>query len=477
MGMFRRRAGGRPGRRIRGLAAAGLVLLCAGCAGGGRYASHWDGRRGYDGNGDYGYDLAQSRSEAGAYRARAARHYAAPGTPDDPWGPYVQEAATRFQIPPTWIRAVMRQESGGHQYDANGGLTTSPVGAMGLMQVMPGTYQILQARYGLGADPYDPHNNILAGSAYIREMYDRYGAPGFLAAYNAGPDRMDAYLAGGGPLPDETVNYLASVGPQLGPAYAPAANRAYAGGGMTGTEYAAARQGAVPDDPADRAFDGGGLVTASAPTGAYADQAYDGGGPVSASAPTGAYADMGDGAPPPAREVAVAQAAPGALPAPVPVGSALAMPVAAPPAAPAATYAVQTAAYSPPQSGASKSGGVQPGGFQPASFQPAASQAALARAALVPVVAPVAGGRSGYADWGIQVGAFPNPATSQAALARARARAGGAVVGAQAAIVPVQRSGTLYRARLVGLSADRAATACAVLSGQGLDCFTVPPGS
>ena len=56
-------------------------------------------------------------------------------------------------------------------------------------------------RYGLGDDPYDPHNNILAGAAYIQEMYDRYGAPGFLAAYNAGPQRVDDYLAGASDLP------------------------------------------------------------------------------------------------------------------------------------------------------------------------------------------------------------------------------------------------------------------------------------
>ena len=53
---------------------------------------------------------------------------------------------------------------------------------MGLMQIMPKTWTELRARYGLGADPYDPHDNILAGAAYIRELHDRYGSPGFLAA-------------------------------------------------------------------------------------------------------------------------------------------------------------------------------------------------------------------------------------------------------------------------------------------------------
>ena len=75
----------------------------------------------------------------------------------------------------------MQQESGGSLYDADGFLITSRAGAMGLMQVMPRTYDILRERYGLGSDPYEPHNNILAGTAYIREMYDRYGAPGSFA--------------------------------------------------------------------------------------------------------------------------------------------------------------------------------------------------------------------------------------------------------------------------------------------------------
>ena len=192
-----------------------LVAACTACSGS-RYTTQWDGQRGYDGSGDYGYDVAASSAEARSYRQRAGRNYPVPGSSDDPWGPYIHEAAYRFQVPERWVREVMQQESGGRLYDANGYLTTSTVGAMGLMQVMPQTYDMLRDRYGLGGDPYEPHSNILAGTAYIREMYDRYGAPGFLAAYDAGPDRVDAYLSGGNPLPDETISYLASVAPRLG---------------------------------------------------------------------------------------------------------------------------------------------------------------------------------------------------------------------------------------------------------------------
>ncbi len=88
----------------------------------------------------------------------------------------------------------MHVESGGKEY-LNGQLITSGAGAMGLMQVMPSTYDELRQQYNLGDDPFDPHNNILAGAAYMREMYDIYGSPGFLAAYNAGPNRLDDYLS------------------------------------------------------------------------------------------------------------------------------------------------------------------------------------------------------------------------------------------------------------------------------------------
>jgi soluble lytic murein transglycosylase-like protein len=53
---------------------------------------------------------------------------------------------------------------------------------MVLMQVMPAAWAALRSRYGLGADPYDAHDNILTGAAYLRELQDRYGSPGFLAA-------------------------------------------------------------------------------------------------------------------------------------------------------------------------------------------------------------------------------------------------------------------------------------------------------
>jgi soluble lytic murein transglycosylase-like protein len=128
----------------------------------------------------------------------------------DRWQPLIDEAAQRFTIPAPWIRDVMRLESAGQAF-LDGQPTTSPAGAMGLMQIMPATYAELRERYRLGVDPYDPHDNIFAGAAYLRELYERYGWPSLFAAYHAGPARFEAYLANGKSLPKATREYLAAL--------------------------------------------------------------------------------------------------------------------------------------------------------------------------------------------------------------------------------------------------------------------------
>ncbi|WP_205207061.1 lytic transglycosylase domain-containing protein [Asaia sp. As-1742] len=122
----------------------------------------------------------------------------------------VREAAREAAIPPSWIRAVLSAESAGDRQ------AISSAGAMGLMQLMPGTWRDLRHALDLGADPFDPHDNIVAGAAYLRWLYDRYGDAGFLAAYNAGPGRYDDHLATGRPLPNETRAYVASVVRRMG---------------------------------------------------------------------------------------------------------------------------------------------------------------------------------------------------------------------------------------------------------------------
>ena len=154
-----------------------------------------------------GLALAAGATDAAlAQSASAARTVAG-----DPHAAFVTEASQRFGIPEHWIVAVKRAESAG---DVR---AVSSAGALGLMQVMPDTWAALRIRYGLGRDPYDPRDNILAGAAYLREMFDRYGTiPAMLGAYNAGPGRYDEYIQTGRALPAETRAYIALLAPQLG---------------------------------------------------------------------------------------------------------------------------------------------------------------------------------------------------------------------------------------------------------------------
>lgn len=127
------------------------------------------------------------------------------------WRPYITEASRRFGVPSVWIERVMRAESNG-QTRLNGRPIRSRAGAMGLMQLMPGTWAAMRRTLGLGSNPDDPRDNILAGTFYLRLMYDRFGYPGLFAAYNAGPGRYTAHLATGTALPGETIAYLQTVG-------------------------------------------------------------------------------------------------------------------------------------------------------------------------------------------------------------------------------------------------------------------------
>ncbi len=118
-----------------------------------------------------------------------------------PFEPLVQEHAARQGLRPDLVRAVIQVESGFNPK------ATSPKGAMGLMQLMPGTARELGV-----LNAYDPVENIRGGTTYLRQLLDRYEGNEelALAAYNAGSTAVDRH--GGVPPYDETVNYVRKVG-------------------------------------------------------------------------------------------------------------------------------------------------------------------------------------------------------------------------------------------------------------------------
>ena len=424
------------------------------------------------------YAPGGGRIEIGADGWRRPTHYyPPPGPQEDPWGPYIREAAARFRVPGHWVRAVMHQESGGEQQ------ATSPVGAMGLMQVMPATYEGLRVRYQLGDDPYDPHNNILAGTAYIREMYDRFGAPGFLAAYNAGPDRVDSYLAGQAALPDETVNYVAAITPNLGtgvprsgpfvvasarsgraqrPTIASLAagcdvNAAYdPNHPCTSLQQAAAQPASTQPaytqpaytQPAytQQAYAPEAVVRRVGTGGCDLDAAYDPAHPCTSSAQSAAASSTASVQRAPAGVIQLASAAncdPNA---------------AFSPARPCHAATVASAVALPP----ARARPASPAFHQPTAPSPRS----------LPSRSAEPGG-----GWAIQVGAFASPGLARTVAEGARAQAPDQLRSAALALQPTAPFGSkvLYRARLAHLSASAASSACARLNHRQLPCVVVPP--
>jgi len=127
------------------------------------------------------------------------------------WEPFIAEASRKYSVPQPWIRAVMQAESGGRTMLTETQPITSSAGAIGLMQLMPQTYADMRRSYGLGKNPYDPHDNIMAGAAYLRFLRSKYPYPEMFAAYNDGPGNLEARLISGGLLPTETDLYVARV--------------------------------------------------------------------------------------------------------------------------------------------------------------------------------------------------------------------------------------------------------------------------
>jgi D-alanyl-D-alanine carboxypeptidase len=408
------------------VASLGLLIGLAGCGGGGGGTAYHARSHHYD----------------------PSRYYPPPGPPTDPWGPYIREASARFNFPELWIRKVMHQESGGQEN------VISWVGAMGLMQVMPGTYDELRDRYALGDDPFDPHNNILAGTAYLREMYDRFGSPGFLAAYNAGPNRLDSYLNTGRPLPAETVNYVASIAPLLGRDAGMTGPLAAYGGSRGGNRQMAAR---------------------ATPAGCDPDAAYNPDAPCTPLRPAPAQpfvvASLSS-VPVPAPDMAPAPDMPSAPP--MPPAPVMAEPLPRPAPAPAPARGpgpghARLVAYVPDARPLQERMGL-PVSYATAEPRPVAPS----RHAWVPP-APVPGPPPGH--WAIQVGAFANLATAQAAAEKARSAVPDLLRTATTVLPATAPFGgkPAFRARLSGLSQVAAVDACSRLSSRGVACMTVSP--
>jgi Transglycosylase SLT domain/SPOR domain len=404
-------------------------------------------------------------TQSGHYNRPAS--YAPPGTAGDPWGPWIRDASRRFDVPERWIREVMRQESGGRVS------ATSPVGAMGLMQVMPGTYSELRSRYGLGDDPYHPYDSIMAGAAYIREMYDLYGSPAFLAAYNAGPRRLEDYLWSSRGLPGETRNYVAKIGPNITghhpsrraapeiyaaaeiPLYIPAGPRR-----MDTATMLALREQRDAQQP--------GIQVAQLPPGPVVrmDPIPDGSTYAAESAPL----------PPPVQVASLYETpAPGPVVRmdPIPDGSTGPVRESFTPAAPVRQAAPEPRQASPargpvlanintpppqqPSGGGRRVFGII--GSANASTQPNAPRPSAKE--------PATGG------WAVQVGAFASENLARSAATSAR---GGAPAG-RVAVSPVsQGRATLYRARVTGLSQPAAQAVCDKLRGRG-GCMVLSPSA
>jgi membrane-bound lytic murein transglycosylase B len=127
------------------------------------------------------------------------------------WDGIVNEASRRFNLPKAWILAVMARESAGRTMLSENQPIVSRAGAVGLMQVLPQTYEVMASENGLGNNPFNARDNIMAGAAYLRWLHQKYGYPAMFAAYNAGPGRLEDHLEHGATLPAETRAYVGGI--------------------------------------------------------------------------------------------------------------------------------------------------------------------------------------------------------------------------------------------------------------------------
>jgi hypothetical protein len=299
-------------------------------------------------------------------------------------------------------------------------------------------------------------------------MYELYGNPAFLAAYNAGPRRLEDYLWGGRGLPNETRNYVARIGPRIQGAHP---NRR-----APAEVYAAAEIGLhIPPGP--RPITGGTML-------ALRDQR---------AAPAPVQVAAAPPPPPAAPRVQVASLAPVAIPAPpaappvhmtgvenptltASARAALAEAARESEAERAQQAAEEAAAARAPTAVAAAL--AAPGRRAPASspFRSLGGIVGTAQAGTLPrapIAAPTAAAAAGGNRWSVQVGAFASE--NLARVSANQARDAVATLGTRSVVTPVRQGNTtLYRARVTGLTRPAAEQACARLRGRGA-CTVVAP--
>ena len=410
------------------------------------------------------------------YLSHAQGNYAPPGPPGDPWGPYIRIAAARYDVPQMWIRQVMRVESGGHEY-SDGQLIVSDAGAMGLMQLEPGTYQEMAERYGLENDPFNPLDNILAGTAYIHEMYRIYGCPGFLAAYNAGPGRLDSYINDRRPLPLQTINYVDMIAPNIDGYYpnsrSPADELALNTEPM-GEDGGLLPSGFQPEAPTPAQLSAPVEVASLSPVqAAYSNDSAPVTVPVSEIMPQVAQirAAHAQPVPPPMQPMQTASISPLA---PVRVASNNSM-VYVPRPAPPTQVAV-----APPPHVMMASATPEQIPHPPYNYltlpPPNQTHLAVPQPSATPPAPVNVAFNSGQRSWGIQVGAFDTPSNARAALGMAELSGANILQKAEPIVMRISvNGGTFYRARFVGLEHTEAVNACNRLSSGPTGCVILSP--
>jgi len=158
--------------------------------------------------------FADTRARRGPHHSAAAHIDVTAARADDDLASHIRDAAARYGVPERLVTALIAEES---QFNPR---AVSRRGAIGLMQLMPQTAELLGVR-----DSYDPLENLDAGVRYLRELLDRFdnNLPLVLAAYNAGEKAVVEYR--GVPPYPETRDYISRVLQRVGDAAAPSARR------------------------------------------------------------------------------------------------------------------------------------------------------------------------------------------------------------------------------------------------------------